>query len=156
MLGMTAITPATPGRGSRSSRVSGSSETKTYGKGATRREHEEQHTLPRRSFFGKVLVGREEKAIQDAGTGGSSSAPAPYHLDRPQLEACRRQRVLGQRPGILGASGLLVALSCPDIICCCEELIGSIHRLKCLGHHRLTEAFPQRVQCQRRVFQALT
>jgi hypothetical protein len=35
------------------SRVSGSSETKTYGKGATRREHEELPTLPRRPFFGK-------------------------------------------------------------------------------------------------------
>jgi hypothetical protein len=34
-------------------RVSGSTETKTYGKGATRREHEEKHTLPRRSIFGK-------------------------------------------------------------------------------------------------------
>ena len=34
-------------------RVSGSSETKTYGKGATRREHEELPTLPRKSFFGK-------------------------------------------------------------------------------------------------------
>jgi hypothetical protein len=34
-------------------RVSGSSETKTYGKGATRREHEELPTLPRKSIFGK-------------------------------------------------------------------------------------------------------
>jgi hypothetical protein len=36
-------------------RVSGSSETKTYGKGVVLREHEEQHTLPRRSIFGKDL-----------------------------------------------------------------------------------------------------
>jgi len=35
--------------------VSGSSETKTYGKGVTLREHEEQPTLPRRSFFGKDI-----------------------------------------------------------------------------------------------------
>jgi pimeloyl-ACP methyl ester carboxylesterase len=34
-------------------RVSGSSETKTYGKGVALREHEEQYTLPRRSVFGK-------------------------------------------------------------------------------------------------------
>src|SRR5215510_11471215 len=36
-------------------RVSGSSETKTYGKGATRREHEELPTFPRRSLFGKAV-----------------------------------------------------------------------------------------------------
>ena len=35
--------------------VSGSSETKTYGKSATVREHEEYPTLPRRSIFGKDL-----------------------------------------------------------------------------------------------------
>src|SRR6266567_3165491 len=34
-------------------RVSGSSETKTYGKSAAVRAHEKQQTLPRRSFFGK-------------------------------------------------------------------------------------------------------
>jgi hypothetical protein len=34
-------------------RVSGSSETKTYGKTVALRAHEEQHTLPRRSIFGK-------------------------------------------------------------------------------------------------------
>ena len=34
-------------------RVSGSSETKTYGKSIMAREHEGKHTLPRRSFFGK-------------------------------------------------------------------------------------------------------
>ena len=33
--------------------VSGSSETKTYGKDATARAHEEQPTLPRRRVFGK-------------------------------------------------------------------------------------------------------
>src|SRR6476620_757245 len=38
--------------------VSGSSETKTYGKGVALREHEEQHTLPRRSIFGKDLDAR--------------------------------------------------------------------------------------------------
>ena len=36
--------------------VSGSSETKIYGKGVVLRAHEEQHTLPRRSLFGKVRV----------------------------------------------------------------------------------------------------
>jgi hypothetical protein len=35
--------------------VSGSSETKTYGKGGRMREHEELPTLPRRSIFGKDL-----------------------------------------------------------------------------------------------------
>ena len=35
--------------------VSGSSETKTYGKGVTLREREEQPTLPRRSIFGKDI-----------------------------------------------------------------------------------------------------
>jgi hypothetical protein len=35
--------------------VSGSSETKTYGKSATAREYEEEHTLPRRSVFGKDI-----------------------------------------------------------------------------------------------------
>ena len=35
------------------SRVSGSSETKTYGKSTLVREHEEQPTRPRRSLFGK-------------------------------------------------------------------------------------------------------
>ena len=39
--------------GSLSSWVSGSNETKTYGKDATRREHQENPTLPRKSFFGK-------------------------------------------------------------------------------------------------------
>jgi hypothetical protein len=39
-------------------RVRGSSETKTYGKGATRREHEELPTLPRRSIFGKDIDAR--------------------------------------------------------------------------------------------------
>jgi hypothetical protein len=34
-------------------RGSGSTETKTYGKSTTVRAHEEQQTLPRRSFFGK-------------------------------------------------------------------------------------------------------
>jgi hypothetical protein len=34
-------------------RVSGSSETKTYGKSVTARKHEEELTLPRRSIFGK-------------------------------------------------------------------------------------------------------
>ena len=33
--------------------VSGSSETKTYGKGVTLREREEQPTLPRKYLFGK-------------------------------------------------------------------------------------------------------
>jgi len=33
--------------------VSGRSDTTTYGKGVTLREYEEQHMLPRRSFFGK-------------------------------------------------------------------------------------------------------
>jgi hypothetical protein len=33
--------------------VSGSTEAKTYGKGATRSKREEKHTLPRRSRFGK-------------------------------------------------------------------------------------------------------
>jgi hypothetical protein len=33
--------------------VSGSSETKTYGKDVVLREHRELHTLPRRSIFGK-------------------------------------------------------------------------------------------------------
>ena len=33
-------------------RVSGSTETKTYGKSATVGEHEEQHTLPRTGVFG--------------------------------------------------------------------------------------------------------
>jgi len=36
-------------------RVSGSTETKTYGKGAAGREHEEKQTLPRRDFFGKDI-----------------------------------------------------------------------------------------------------
>jgi hypothetical protein len=36
-------------------RVSGSSETKTYGKGVAPREYEEQPTLPRRSIFGKDI-----------------------------------------------------------------------------------------------------
>jgi hypothetical protein len=36
-------------------RVSGSTETKTYGKGATGKEREETQTLPRRSFFGKDI-----------------------------------------------------------------------------------------------------
>jgi hypothetical protein len=36
-----------------SSRVSGSTKTKTYGKGTRGREHEEQQTLPRRGLFGK-------------------------------------------------------------------------------------------------------
>src|SRR6266568_8627341 len=40
-------------------RVSGSSETKTYGKDAIVRAHDEQQTLPRRSFFGKD---REERS----------------------------------------------------------------------------------------------
>jgi hypothetical protein len=40
-----APTPAT--------RVSGSSETKTYGKGVAMREHKSLQTLPRRHFFGK-------------------------------------------------------------------------------------------------------
>jgi hypothetical protein len=35
------------------SRVSGSSETKTYGKSTTASEHEEEPTLPRKHFFGK-------------------------------------------------------------------------------------------------------
>jgi hypothetical protein len=39
----------------RSFRVSGSSETKTYGKGVAPREYEEQPTLPRRSIFGKDI-----------------------------------------------------------------------------------------------------
>jgi hypothetical protein len=39
-------------------RVSGSTETKTYGKGAKRRAHEEKRTLPRRSFFEKDIDGR--------------------------------------------------------------------------------------------------
>src|SRR5262245_50267637 len=34
-------------------RVSGSSETKTYGKSVVMRAHKERPTLPRRSFFGK-------------------------------------------------------------------------------------------------------
>jgi len=34
-------------------RVSGSNETKTYGKDPAMREREEKRTLPRRSFFGK-------------------------------------------------------------------------------------------------------
>jgi hypothetical protein len=38
--------------------VSGSSETKTYGKSALAREHEEGSTLPRRSLFGKDLDAR--------------------------------------------------------------------------------------------------
>jgi hypothetical protein len=33
--------------------VSGSSETKTYGKGVAMREHKELHTFPKRYFFGK-------------------------------------------------------------------------------------------------------
>ena len=37
-------------------RVSGSSETKTYGKDVVLREHRERHTLPRRSLFGKDVV----------------------------------------------------------------------------------------------------
>jgi hypothetical protein len=41
-----------PDGGCRRYWVSGSSETKTYGKRAMAREHEEQHMLPRRSFFG--------------------------------------------------------------------------------------------------------
>ena len=36
-------------------RVSGSTETKTYGKGAAGREREEKHTLPRRGIFGKEV-----------------------------------------------------------------------------------------------------
>jgi hypothetical protein len=36
-----------------SRRVSGSSETKTYGKSATMRGRQAKRTLPRRSFFGK-------------------------------------------------------------------------------------------------------
>src|SRR2546428_11951072 len=39
-------------------RVSGSSETKTYGKSAAVRAHEKQQTLPRRSFFGKDTTER--------------------------------------------------------------------------------------------------
>ncbi len=38
--------------------VSGSSETKTYGKSAAVRAHEKQQTLPRRSFFGKDTTER--------------------------------------------------------------------------------------------------
>jgi hypothetical protein len=38
--------------------VSGSSETKTYGKSATVREHEEYPTLPKRSIFGKDIDAR--------------------------------------------------------------------------------------------------
>ena len=38
--------------------VSGSSETKTYGKDATRREYKELSTLPRRSLFGKDIDAR--------------------------------------------------------------------------------------------------
>ena len=38
--------------------VSGSTETKTYGKGATVREREEKQTLPRRGLFGKDVDGR--------------------------------------------------------------------------------------------------
>jgi len=37
----------------RPDRVSGSSETKTYGKDVAMREHAELQTLPRRSVFGK-------------------------------------------------------------------------------------------------------
>jgi hypothetical protein len=37
----------------RAVRVSGSSETKTYGKGTMAREHEDESTLPRRRIFGK-------------------------------------------------------------------------------------------------------
>ena len=37
-------------------RVSGSSETKTYGKSAAVRAHEKQQTLPRRSIFGKDIA----------------------------------------------------------------------------------------------------
>jgi hypothetical protein len=36
-------------------RVSGSTETETYGKGVSGREREEKPTLPRRSFFGKDI-----------------------------------------------------------------------------------------------------
>ena len=39
--------------GARTDRVSGSIETKTYGKSTTAREHEEEPTLPRRNLFGK-------------------------------------------------------------------------------------------------------
>jgi hypothetical protein len=35
--------------------VSGRSETKTYGKSVTIREHKELQTLPRKSFFGKDI-----------------------------------------------------------------------------------------------------
>ncbi len=35
--------------------VRGRSETKTYGKGVTIREHKERQTLPRKSFFGKDI-----------------------------------------------------------------------------------------------------
>jgi hypothetical protein len=38
--------------------VSGSIETKTYGKTVALRAHEEQHTLPRRSIFGKDIDAR--------------------------------------------------------------------------------------------------
>ena len=38
---------------SAAARVSGSSETTTYGRGIAMREHQELHTLPSRSFFGK-------------------------------------------------------------------------------------------------------
>jgi hypothetical protein len=39
-------------------RLSGSTETKTYSKGATGKEREEQWTLPRRNIFGKDLDAR--------------------------------------------------------------------------------------------------
>jgi hypothetical protein len=45
--------PVTDTNGSVTDRVSGSIETKTYGKDATVREREEKRTLPRRSIFGK-------------------------------------------------------------------------------------------------------
>jgi hypothetical protein len=42
-------------RSSGASRVSGSSETKTYGKGVTMREHKALHTLPRRAILGQLI-----------------------------------------------------------------------------------------------------
>jgi hypothetical protein len=40
-------------------RVSGSTETTTYGESATVGEHEEQHTLPRTGVFGKDVDERQ-------------------------------------------------------------------------------------------------